>query len=374
MLSFFATASVGTEDLLAAELRSIGAVGIRVGKGGVRFAGELPMALKACLWLRTAMRVLLPLSSFPAPDEQALYDGVRAIDWRKHLTPSHTFAVDAIGVSPTLRHTHHTALKVKDAVVDALRDAHGTRPNVDAKDPDVQLVAHLSRDRCDISLDLSGEPLFKRGYRIEPVRASLKETLAAAVLLAAGYDGESPLVDPMCGSGTLAIEAGFIAQRRAPGLNRTFGVERWPSFDETLKNTLRDLREDARATVRRGAPEIIASDRDPEAVLATLANVKRSGLPVRVLEADARELSPLDPPGWIVANPPYGERLEAGGRKALKTFFWQLGQRWRTLHGHHVAVLSGGPEFESAFGLRPVLRRPLWNGPIACTLLKYDLL
>lgn len=373
MDSYFATASAGTEDLLANELRAIGAKGIRPGRGGVRFTGERDTALRALLWLRTAMRVLKPLASFPATTPEELYAGVRAIDWREHLTVDHTFAVDALGTNEALRHTHFIALKVKDAVVDSLRESTGSRPSIDANDPAVQLVAHVQRDHCDLSIDLAGEPLFKRGYRTEPMKASLKETLAASMLLASEYTGDRPLADPMCGSGTIAIEAALIAQNRAPGLNRTFGVERWPSFDDAQKKLLRDLRDEARAAVRRGAPEVFASDRDPDAVRATEANVKRSGLPVRVREADARELAALGPTGFVVTNPPYGERLEAGGKKALKSFFWQLGQRWRTLGGHRIAVLSGGDEFESAFGLRPLARRKLWNGPIECSLLRYDI-
>jgi putative N6-adenine-specific DNA methylase len=319
------------------------------------------------------MRVLLPLATVPAGDADELYGGVRGLPWTEHLDVRHTFAVDATGTSETLRHTHFTALRIKDAIADALREAKGARPNVDAKSPDVRVVAHLGRGKCDVSLDLSGEPLFKRGYRLEPTRASLKETLAAAVLMASGYDGERPLVDPMCGSGTIACEAALIARHRAPGIARSFGIERWPAFDERLRSTLKTLRDEARAGERASAPAILASDRDPEAVQAARVNAKRLGLPVVVAEADARELKPLDPPGFIVSNPPYGERLEGGGRKTLKTFFWQLGQRWRELHGHHVALLAGGPELESAFGKRPASRREMFNGPIRCQLLQYDI-
>lgn len=369
--SLFATASAGTEDLLAAELQALGIYGIRPGHGGVRFAGGLEAGLRACLWSRVAMRVLLPLSSFPAADEKQLYEGARAVRWTDYLTIRTTFAVDATGTTPELRHTHFTGLRIKDAIVDTFRDATGARPDVDARDPAVRVVAHLSRGRCDLSLDLAGDALFKRGYRQVPTKASLKETLAAAVLLAAGYDGSRSLIDPMCGSGTIALEAALLAHRRAPGLGRTFAVERWPTYDATMQKLLRDLREEARAGERREAPPILARDRDPEAVAATRENVARLGLPVRVEEGDARELTPLEPNGWVVANPPYGERL-APGRKNLKTFFWQLGQAWRRLPGHHLAVLAGGPEFESAFGLRPVSRRKLWNGPIECELLNYE--
>lgn len=372
MQTYFATASAGTEDLLADELRALGIRKLRPGRGGVRFQGELSDALEACLWLRTGMRVLLPLASFEAADAEALYEGARTVDWNEHLTPRHTFAVDATGLSDTLRHTHFTALKVKDAVCDVIREKHGSRPDVDAHEPDVKVVVHLSRGRCDLSLDLSGEALFKRGYRRDPTRASLKETLAASVLLAAGYDGTRPLHDPMCGAGTLAIEAALIAKKRAPGLFREFGIEKWPSFDASKKKLLGDLKVKAREGEAKEIPQILASDRDPEAVAAAQANVTRVKLPIEVNVLDAREIEPLDPAGFIVCNPPYGERLEAGGKKNLKTFFWQLGQKWRTFGDHRIAVLAGGPEFESAFGLRPVTRRRLYNGPLQCELLTYE--
>ena len=373
MTVFFATASAGTEDLLADELHALGLRGARTGRGGVRFEGGTVDAMRACLWSRIAMRVLLPVAEFPAADAEALYAGARGVRWEEHLDETRTFAVEAVGRTEALGHTHFTALKVKDAVADALRERRGARPDVNAVDPDVRIVAHLAGGRASLALDLAGEPLFKRGWRLAQTEATLKETLAAAILRACGYDGMRPLVDPMCGSGTIAVEAALIAQNHAPGVHRRLGIERWASFDATLRADLRRMRDEARRGVRRGAPPVIASDRDPEAVRATRVNVKRAGLPIQVAQADARALAPLDPPGFVVVNPPWGLRLDGGGRKRLKTFFWQLGQAWRGLHGHRLAVLSGGPEFESAFGMRPASRRPLWNGPVRCVLLTYDL-
>lgn len=371
MSRFFATAAAGTEELVAEELEGTGAWSIKAFPGGVRFHGTLETGMLACLWSRVAMRILKPLSRFPVADEQQLYDGVRGLDWPTHLTEKTTFAVDATGTNDALRHTHYTALKVKDAIVDSMRDATGSRPSVDAKNPDVRVVAHLARGQCELSLDFSGEPLFKRGYRTTPMKASLKETLAAAILLSAGYDGETPLIDPMCGAGTIAIEAAMMAANRAPGLGRKFGFERWPSFDANAQALLRRLQNEAKTVENVHVPTIVASDRDPEAVVAAQANVRRAGVKVVVQEGDAREIRPLGETGWIVTNPPYGERLEGGGRKQLKSFFWQLGNHWRSLSGHEVAVLSGGPEFESAFGLRPLSRKRMWNGPIKCELLRY---
>ncbi len=372
MPAFFATASVGTEELLADELRALDLRGVRASRGGVRFTGSLADGMRACLWSRIAMRVLLPIADFAAVDAEGLYAGARAVRWDEHLDETRTFAVEAAGRTEALGHTHFTALKLKDAVVDAMRERRGARPSVDVEDPDVRIVAHLAAGRATLSLDLAGAPLFKRGWRLAQTEATLKETLAAAVLRACGYDGTRPLVDPMCGSGTIAIEAALIAQHHAPGVHRRLGIERWRSFGEGLRAELRRMRDEARRGVRRGAPPVLASDRDPDAVRAAQVNVKRSGLPIQVAQADARALTPLEPPGFVVVNPPWGQRLEGGGRRQLKTFFWQLGQAWRDLHGHRLAVLAGGPEFESAFGMRPISRRLVMNGPVRCVLLQYQ--
>jgi len=293
--AFFATASAGVEDLLADELHALGLRGVRPARGGVRFAGDTTDAIRACLWSRIAMRVLLPLAEFPATDAEALYAGARDVRWEEHLDETRTFAVEAVGRTEALGHTHFTALKVKDAVVDTLRERRGTRPDVNVDDPDVRIVAHLAGGRASLAIDLAGEPLFKRGWRLAQTEATLKETLAAAILRACGYDGTRPLIDPMCGSGTLAVEAALIAQHHAPGVHRRLGIERWASFDETLRAELRRMRDEARRGVRRGAPAVIACDRDPEAIRAAQANVKRAGLPIRVQQADARELAPLEP-------------------------------------------------------------------------------
>ena len=367
-----ATAALGTEDLCAAELRALGLPSVRVLKGAVEFKGTLLEGLKACLALRTAMRVLLPLAQVAAPDADGLYAGLTALPWQDHLSLRSTFAIDVTGESEGLTHSLFVAQRAKDAIVDALRARLGGRPSVDRAQPDVRVVLHLHRDRADVSLDLAGDSLHRRGYRRARHAAQLKETLAASVLLAAGYTGERPLCDPMCGSGTLAIEAALISQNRAPNLERHFGCERWPSFTDSQRDSLALLRAELRAAVRPQAAPIVASDWDPEAVEATRSNARAAGVRVEVREADAREIEPLVPPGLVVANPPYGGRIGGGGgKKQLKSFYHALGERWKTLAGHEIAVLSGAPEFESAFGMRPRSRRALFNGPLRCELLVY---
>ena len=370
--SWVATCPRGAEPALEAELGALGGKGIRPSKGAVRFTGPRETALRACLSLRTALRVLEPIGEFDAPDADALYGGVRALGWPELMTPRQTLAVQATGKSPGLEHGHFVELKIKDAICDALRDALGARPDVDVKSPDVLVVAHLAAGRCQLSLDLCGELLSNRGYRVRGVAAPLRESLAAAVVLLSGWDGRRPFHDPLCGSGTIAIEAALIGAGRAPNAARRLACEKWPRTSADDMRALRLLREGLSAAGVE-PPPILASDRDPEAVEATRANARAAGVPVRVFQADARSIEPLSPPGQIAMNPPYGERLEAGGRKQLKSFFHALGNAVGRLAGHRVAVLAGSPDFESAFGLRPRERRELWNGPIRSRLYLYDL-
>jgi putative N6-adenine-specific DNA methylase len=225
-------------------------------------------------------------------------------------------------------------------------------------------------------VDLAGDLLSNRGYRVRTVEAPLRESLAAAVVLLSGWEGRTPLHDPVCGSGTLAIEAALFAAARAPGERRTLASEKWPRTAAEDARALRriraELRERAAGRAAEGLPPILASDRDPEAVAATRENARAAGVEVRVAEADARAIGPLSPPGQLLLNVPYGERLEAGGRKQLKTFYHQLGAAFRRLPGHRAAVLSGSEDFESAFGMRPRARHQLWNGPLRSTLRLYE--
>ncbi len=370
--SWYATCPRGAEDALEGELHALGAKGVRPGHGGARFTGEREIALRACLELRTALRVLEPVGEFAAVDADELYAGALALPWTGLVVPGQTIAVAASGRAEKLTHTHFVEQKIKDAVVDALRGRAGFRPDVDPRAPEVLIVAHLGEGRCSVSLDLAGDLLSNRGYRVRTVEAPLRESLAAAVVIYSGWEGRTPLLDPLCGSGTLAIEAALFASRRAPNARRRLACERWPRTAAADASILRRLRDEAAAR-EVPAPPIFASDRDPEAVQAAQANVRAAGVAVEVSRADARELRPLDPPGQLLLNVPYGERLEAGGRKQLKTFYHQLGSALRRLERHRAAVLSGSPDFESAFGVRPHgPRRVLWNGPLRCTLYRYE--
>ena len=363
--SWYATCPRGAEAALETELRALGAKGVRPGQGGVRFTGERSVALRACLDLRTALRVLEPLAEFPAATGDELYEGALKLPWQDIVAQGQTLAVAASGRAEGLTNTHFVELRIKDAVVDAVRERRGVRPDVDVRAPDVLIVAHLGEGQCSLSLDLAGDLLSNRGYRVRTVEAPLREALAAAVVIYSGWDGATPLCDPMCGSGTLAIEAALLGARKAVNVDRKLRS----AADERLAAP---IREELRQRVVK-QPEIFASDRDADAVEAVKANARAAGVKLHIAQADVRELQPLTPPGQLLLNVPYGERLQAAGRKQMKTFYHQLGASLRRLEHHHAAILSGNEDFESAFGVRPRERpRVLWNGPLRCQLFRYD--
>jgi putative N6-adenine-specific DNA methylase len=259
------------------------------------------------------------------------------------------------------------AQKVKDAIVDELRDRRGARPSVDKRDPDVLVAAHLARDQATLYLDVSGASLHERGWRGRAGEAPLRETLAAAILRLSGWDGQRPLVDPMCGAGTIAIEAASWAMGIAPGLSRkTLGLERWASHDDTTRRALRLLREEARAAARPMTISILASDVDPRATEQTRENAQAAGVALRIERRAVRDLVALDPPGFVVTNPPYGERLEVA-----PALYRDLAHSARRLRGHTVALLAGSPGIAAAMRREPDRWWILYNGPIECRLLVY---
>jgi putative N6-adenine-specific DNA methylase len=365
-MPFFATAAKGTEGALRDELRELRLPSVRADRGGVHFDGTVEHGFRACLGSRIAMRVLLEVGAFDARTPQLLYDGVRALDWSPHLSPRHTLAVYATCRSSALTHTQFIAQKTKDAIVDTLRDAHGARPSVDVRDPDVRIHVHLVRDHARVYLDLAGEPLHKRGYRVAMQQAPLKETLAAAILRLAGWDRTRPLVDPMCGSGTFPIEAYGWSHGVAPGLARErFGVERWASHDDSTRARFAEIRAQARAAVRTEGPVIEAADIDEAAVSATRANARAAGATFAIARRPIEATKPTTPPGLVVVNPPYGERLDADD-----ALFRRMAETFSRLHGHTIAVLAGTPRILRALGVRPK-EHTVFNGDLECRLLTW---
>jgi len=372
-VNLLATCARGTEGALRRELSALRFRGVKGARGAVTFQGTIEDGMRACLWSRTAMRVLLPLARFPAPDAAALYEGASRVDWTEWLTARTTLAVEASGSTPELTHTGFAALKVKDAVVDVLRARLGARPDVDVRDPDVRIVLHLSRGEGELSLDLAGEPLHRRGYRVAMTDAPLKETLGAAVLLLGGVEHDRPFLDPMCGSGTLAIEQALAARDLAPGLRRPLAFQRWPGYRGALQSAWDRLKEEARAAARPRAPAPIwARDASPRAVEATRRNAAAAGVAadVEVAEGDAREIAPPAREGTVCSNPPYGERL---GTRPLQLggFYRGLGAALREFHGWRAVLLAGNPLLERELGLRPESSHRLWNGPLEVKLLRY---
>jgi putative N6-adenine-specific DNA methylase len=367
-LRFFATAAKGTEVALRDELREKRFRKVRADRGGVHFEGPLEEGYRACIELSVAVRVLLLLAEMDAPSGEALYEGVRAVDFAPYLDPRRTLAVRASCKDSRLTHTQFIAQKTKDAIVDQLRDRLGARPSVDLEDPDVVLSVHLVRDRASLYVDLSGESLHRRGYRTQVEEAPLKETLAAAILRLSGWDRKSPLLDPMCGSGTIAIEAALLAHDVAPGLLRPrHGFERWASHDAEAARLTAELREAARARIHKEGPYVMGSDVSATALEAARRNARATGMNVRFLKRDVRDIEPLRPPGFVVTNPPYGERLE-GGPELYEDMASAFATRMRW---HTVVILAGTPAIPRAMRMRPAKEMTVFNGPIECRLLTY---
>lgn len=376
---FFATVPLGMELLLAEELRALGAAEVAETRAGVAFGGDLETAYKACLWSRLANRVLLPLGRFPAATPEALYDGIRRIEWDAHLDPQATFAVDFASSRSKISHTMFGAQKVKDGIADYFRERCGIRPSVRLDRPDLRVNVYLDRDVATVSIDFSGESLHKRAYRQEGGKAPLKENLAAAILLRAGWpeiaEREGHFVDPMCGSGTLPIEAALMAGDFAPGLLRPyFGLFGWKNHDGVL---WQNLVEDAKGRSERGLrklPPIVGYDIDRRAVRIALENIERAGLRghVHVERKAMADVRPRHGFGLIAVNPPYGERL--GEERTLVPLYTDLGAVLKThFVGWKAAVLTGNPELAFKLGIRATRYYTLYNGALECRLFNFDI-
>lgn len=405
---FFVTAPRGTADLLLAELAALGASEMRERIGGVACRGDLELAYRALWWSRVANRVLLVLARFAAPDADALYAGARGVDWAAQLDVDGTLAVDAVSSRSALSHSHFIAQRTKDAIVDALRTPDGRRPAVDTAQPDLRVNVYLDRDEAQLALDLAGESLHRRGYRASQGAAPLKENLAAALLLRAGWPALAaegrPLVDPMCGAGTLPIEAALMAGDVAPGLLRgDVACTRWRGHDAALWQRLAEEAAVRRDAGRARLPAIVGYDADAAAIQNAWANVERAGLR-GLVHLERRELddaappSPDAPAGLVICNPPYGERLharpveawmrdprqaaprrgdagrdneEAARRAELQALYRRLGDLLRTrFAGWDAAVLTGDPSLGLGLGIKARRTHTLWNGALECRLLR----
>lgn len=379
-IRFFATAAKGLEPLVADELRMLGMREVKEARGGATFEGSPADAYRACLWLRIANRVLLPLARFPAGEADALYKGVQRMPWEQDLAPDGTLAVDFNGASAGITHTQFGAQKVKDAIVDRFRELTGRRPSVDRARPDLLVNVHLHRELATVSIDLSGDSLHMRGYRKQSVAAPLKENLAAALLLKCGWpkiaaEGGS-FVDPLCGSGTLVIEAAMLAGDVAPGLMRDhWGFTGWLKHDRKLwEETLKEARQ-RRDAARGKTPAILGYDRDMKAVLAAQLNARTAGIaPAVRLEPRALEQNTLPAglnPGLVVTNPPYGERL--GEVETLGPLYKSLGDWLKSQCLHwHAGVITDSGDLSRQIGIRAGKINAFYNGALECKLLQFE--
>ncbi|MEQ8465820.1 THUMP domain-containing class I SAM-dependent RNA methyltransferase [Coleofasciculus sp. E1-EBD-02] len=373
MNHYFATVARGLEPIAAQELERLGAQEVHPDFTGVHFQGDTALMYRVNLWARTIFRVLVVLAEFPCANAKQLYQGVQTIPWAQYLKPQHTLAVNATGKTKQLNHSHFTALQVKNAIVDQQRNKFGKRSNVNIEKPDLLVNVHIHQNRCILSLDSSGTSLHRRGYRSAMGLAPLKETLAAALLELTEWHPNLPLLDPMCGSGTLPLEASLISLNIAPGLFREqFGFERWLDFDLTLWQQL--LNQAKACQNQELAAPITGCDRDADILNQARSNAQHCGIldQITFIQQDLSQLEPPADRGIIICNPPYGERL--GNAQELGDLYKLLGDIFKQrFKGWTAFILTGNKQLAKRVGLKASRRIPVYNGSIPCTFLEYEL-
>jgi 23S rRNA (guanine2445-N2)-methyltransferase / 23S rRNA (guanine2069-N7)-methyltransferase len=376
-LTLFATCPKGVEDLLAEECRQQHLADVSTTHGGVFCQGDLEKAYRLCLWSRVASRVLLKLHEFPVSGHDDLYQGVQTIDWSSHLSSSGSFAIDVHTTHQQINNSHYATLKIKDAIADQFTQKYEHRPDVKRDRPDVRINAYIDKHNCTLYLDLSGEPLHKRGYRQQAGAAPLKENLAAAILLRAHWPQMAmenrPLIDPLCGSATLLLEAAYMAAGMAPGSLRSyFGFINWKQHEPEIWNQL--VNEAKQGIDRNRVPRLIGIEKSYKVAEIARENIHAAGLDsmIEIKQADSvdvvRDLP--DVTGLIITNPPYGKRI--GESKQLKSLYLELGRKLKTrFPGWNVALFTASHELAKFFGLRAHHKNTLYNGPLKCTLYQY---
>ena len=360
----------GLEEVLAEELTNLGANDVQIGRRMVSFSGDKEMMYRANFCLRTAIRILKPIKTFNAKDADEVYNQIKKINWEEYLDADKTFAVDAVVFSEEFRHSKFVAYKVKDAIVDYFKDLNGKRPSVRINKPDVLLNIHIAQNKCTLSLDSSGESLHRRGYRQEAVEAPLNEVLAAGMILMTGWHGQCDLIDPMCGSGTIPIEAALIARNIAPGVFRKeFAFERWKDFDQEMFDNI--YNDDSQE--RELNHKIYGFDNNPQANEIAIRNVKAAGLSKEIilkLQPFQQFESPKEN-SIIVMNPPYGERIST---RDLLGLYQMIGERLKHAFTDQDAwILSYKEECFDQIGLKPSRKIPLFNGALECEFRKYQI-
>lgn len=370
---YFATVARGLEEIAAKELEKLGAVDIHSDFTGVHFRGNQALLYKINLWSRIIFRVLMPIADVKSYNAEQLYQNVYNFNWEDYLQIDDTFAIICTGSNKNLNHTHFTALQIKNAIVDRQRKQTGKRSNIDTENPNILINAHIEDTRCTLSLDSSGESLHRRGYRPAMGIAPLKETLASALLELAEWQPSLPFLDPLCGSGTLPIEAALKGLNIAPGLYRKkFGFQRWKDFDAELWEEL--LTEAKTSQLSQLPAPIFGSDRDFDILQQARINTKYCHLEkhIQLIQKDLFQIEAPANNGIIICNPPYGKRL--GEVEELGEFYKLLGDVFKQrFKGWTAYVLTGNKELAKRIGLKASRRIPVHNGSIPCTLLKYEL-
>lgn len=361
----------GLEDVLAEELVGLGANNLEIGIRMVSFEGDQELLYKANFHCRTALRILKPICTFKANNADEVYKEVKQINWRNYMTEDNTFAVDAVVFSKIFAHSKFVAYRTKDAIVDYFTQKTGKRPNVSVANPDLLLNIHIAHNKCTLSLDSSGESLHKRGYRVAQTEAPLNEVLAAGMILKTGWKGDCDFIDPMCGSGTLLIEAAMIAMNIPPGIYRSeFAFEKWTDFDKDLFDEV--YNDDSEE--KEFGYKIYGSDISGQAIAIASQNVKSAGVAKHVkLEVKPFQQYANAPSekGVIVTNPPYGERLKP---KDIEDLYNMIGERFKHIFMNHIAwVLSYKKECFNSIGLKHTERMPLVNGSLECEFRRYDI-
>jgi len=372
VMKFTATCGAGLEHLVAAEIKEFMGEDIAVLNGSVCWSGSLESGYRACLWSRYSSRVLLEVAHLEPVNEDELYQGVMSLNWSDHLGSNSTFAVDcSLGPGAPYNHSKFTALRVKDGIADYFRSAQGVRPNVRVVRPDVRVNVHADSKRTRLSIDLSGESLHKRGYRLEKGEAPLKETLAAAIIALSGWHGQHPLFDPLCGSGTLLIEAAMMFGDSAPGLGRNyFGLQGWRGHEEGIWTRLvSEAVEREEAGLNRKWPKLFGSDGSRLSVRQARLNIAQAGFEEKIT-VNRNALSALTPPdeiGCLVCNPPYGERLS--DKELIKYLYRFIGNRLQAnFSGWDLGLFTSNPDLADMTGLAWSKKHQLYNGPLACRL------
>lgn len=361
---------MGLEPVLAEELTRLGANDVMIGRRMVSFTGDKEMMYRANFQLHTAIRILKPIRHFKAKSADEVYEEIKKIEWTDFLDPEKTFTVDSVVFSEEFRHSKFVSYKVKDAIVDQFREKAGKRPNISVSNPDIRLNMHIAEDHCTLSLDSSGESLHRRGYRQENVEAPLNEVLAAGMILLSGWQGDTDFIDPMCGSGTLPIEAALIARNMAPGLFRKeYAFEKWPDFDKDLFDSIYN----DESQEREFNHHIYGYDVDFKAVNTALKNVKAAGLTneITIQQQDFKDFVQPGEKSIIITNPPYGERISTPD---LLGTYKMIGERLKHQFLNNEAwVLSYREECFDQIGLKPSIKIPLYNGSLECEFRKYQI-